>query len=225
MASSSARETAYEILRRQIIHLELKPGQSLNDKELTTQLGMSRTPVREALIMLHLSNLLIVRPQSGTFVAPIDVELVDVEQFTRCAIEKEMVSLVCGKIQDKDIAKYKENLHFYRVYNESMADEKEERLLELDNNFHRLIFSIAGKERIYDNVNKMMLHSERLRQLTLKFSQDNSRILQDHEDFLDAIIAGDVTQAHKCLERHMSLYKSHIGKIQDKFPEYFGTME
>ena len=71
MAVRSAREAAYETIRSRIITMELKPGDELNDHELAQELGISRTPMREALIMLNIAHM----PLSGTYVAPIDLKL------------------------------------------------------------------------------------------------------------------------------------------------------
>ena len=79
----SARETAYQLIRSRIINLDLKPNDVLNEKELVEEMGMSRTPIHEAIIMLSLEHLVSVRPQSSTFVAPIDLKMVGIEQFNR----------------------------------------------------------------------------------------------------------------------------------------------
>ncbi len=68
--SSGAREAAYETIRSRIITMELKPGDPLNDRELAEELGISRTPMREALIMLNIAHMVDIKPQSGTHVAP-----------------------------------------------------------------------------------------------------------------------------------------------------------
>ena len=73
MAVRSAREVAYETIRSRIITMELKPGDELNDRELAQELGISRTPMREALIMLNIAHMVTIKPQSGTHVAPIDL--------------------------------------------------------------------------------------------------------------------------------------------------------
>ena len=75
MAVRSAREVAYETIRGRIITMELKPGDELNDRELAQELGISRTPMREALIMLNIAHMVTIKPQSGTHVAPIDLKL------------------------------------------------------------------------------------------------------------------------------------------------------
>jgi DNA-binding GntR family transcriptional regulator len=71
MAVRSAREAAYETIRSRIITMELKPGDELNDHELAQELGISRTPMREALIMLNIAHMVTIKPQSGTYVAPL----------------------------------------------------------------------------------------------------------------------------------------------------------
>ena len=62
MAVRSAREAAYETIRSRIITMELKPGDELNDHELAQELGISRTPMREALIMLNIAHMVTIRP-------------------------------------------------------------------------------------------------------------------------------------------------------------------
>ena len=91
MAVRSAREAAYETIRSRIITMELKPGDELNDHELAQELGISRTPMREALIMLNIAHMVTIKPQSGTYVAPIDLELMEMEQFARFTLEKEIL--------------------------------------------------------------------------------------------------------------------------------------
>ena len=88
----SARETAYQTIRSRIITMELKPGDPLNDRELAEELGISRTPMREALLMLNLARMVDIKPQSGTHVAPINLKLMEMEQFARYTLEKEILN-------------------------------------------------------------------------------------------------------------------------------------
>ena len=94
MASRSAREVAYETIRSRIITMDLKPGDELNDRELAQELGISRTPMREALIMLNIAHMVVIKPQSGTHVAPIDLKLMEMEQFARFTLEKEILNRI-----------------------------------------------------------------------------------------------------------------------------------
>ena len=96
MSLLSARETAYQTIRSRIITMELKPGDPLNDRELAEELGISRTPMREALLMLNLARMVDIKPQSGTHVAPINLKLMEMEQFARYTLEKEILNRLRG---------------------------------------------------------------------------------------------------------------------------------
>ena len=71
MAVRSAREAAYETIRSRIITMELKPGDELNDHELAQELGISRTPMREALIMLNIAHMVTIKPRAAPMWPPL----------------------------------------------------------------------------------------------------------------------------------------------------------
>ena len=110
MASLSAREMAYQTLRSRIITMELKPGDPLNDRELAEELGISRTPMREALLMLNLARMVDIKPQSGTHVAPINLRLMEMEQFARFTLEKEILNRLRGHVTPQQEAEYRRNI-------------------------------------------------------------------------------------------------------------------
>ncbi len=148
MASLSAREQAYQTIRSRIITMELKPGDPLNDRELAEQMGISRTPMREALIMLNIARMVDIKPQSGTHVAPIDLKLMELEQFARFTLEKEILNRLRGHVTPgrRKIPAVIEN---YRVLEADMSQpNRTARMLELDNAFHRKSFEFCGMERI-----------------------------------------------------------------------------
>ena len=115
MAELSAREAAYQMLRQRIITMDLKPGDPLNDRELALQMGISRTPMREALIMLNIAHMVVIKPQSGTHVAPIDLNLMEQEQFARFTLEKEMLERLRGRLNHAQEADYRRNIEEYRL--------------------------------------------------------------------------------------------------------------
>ena len=115
MSSLSARETAYQTIRSRIITMELKPGDPLNDRELAEELGISRTPMREALLMLNIARMVDIKPQSGPHVAPINLKLMEMEQFSRYALEKEVLNRLRGKLTEQQIADYRRCIDDYRA--------------------------------------------------------------------------------------------------------------
>lgn len=220
MASTNARETAYRILRNRIINLDLKPGEALNVSELAEEMGMSRTPVREAIIMLDIAKLVVVRPQSGTFVAPIVLEIAEMEQFARFTLEKEMIHLVCQTMTAVNESRYAENLRLYEFYLNSQAPDREEKLMDVDNDFHRIAFLINGKENHFTRMQSSLQHIERLRVLSLLAIKDD-QVYGDHQQIAGALLKRDAAMAEYWLEKHMNRYQEHLPQNKKKFPQYF----
>ena len=156
----NARETAYRIIRDKIIGCELKPGEAISDKQLAEELQMSRTPVREALIILSTSNMVVLKPQTGTFVSPIDVHRMDTEQFARYALEN---------LSEEHRWLYEENLRTYQHYAQLPGESRGKNLLRLDNEFHRIAFLAVGREENYRIQFDQLQHIERMRMLSLHF--------------------------------------------------------
>jgi len=216
----SARESAYQLLRSRILGLDLKPNESINDKELAAEMGMSRTPVREAVITLSLENLVAVRPQSGTVVAPLDPEIVGIEQFARYALEKEVISRVVPLVTEKVSQLYQENLALYQFYLNSHDPNRVKKLLEVDNAFHRIAFQLDHKERHFDIMLNSQLHIERVRILTILMGL-HTTILDEHRRISNALIAGNLEETLRVLEFHLTLYHTHLEEIRKIYPNYF----
>lgn len=220
----SARETAYRALRSRILNLDLKPNDSLNDKELAQQMGMSRTPIHEAIITLGLAKLVVVRPQSGTYVAPIDTELVEMEQFSRFTLEKEMILRTIPRLTDEAIRRYQENLQIYQFYLDALDPNRKARLFELDNAFHRISFELNGMEHHFDWMQGLRHHIERIRVLSFVMNLD-SAIIDEHRALVEAMSAGDADAAARVLEAHLGLYQTHLRKMQEAYPHYFAPRQ
>ena len=164
MSSLSARETAYQTIRSRIITMELKPGDPLNDRELAEELGISRTPMREALLMLNIARMVDIKPQSGTHVAPINLKLMEMEQFSRYALEKEVLNRLRGRLTEQQIADYRRCIDDYRALEADLGQPRRTaRMLELDNAFHRRAFEICGMEDHYNYMLSKLQHVERIR--------------------------------------------------------------
>lgn len=221
MASLSARELAYQTVRNRIITMELKPGDSLNDRELAEELGISRTPMREALIMLNIARMVDIKPQSGTHVAPIDLKLMEQEQFSRYALEKEILNRVRGRLTPEQEADYRQNIEAYRQLEADMtAENRETRLLELDNQFHRKAFVIAEMEPHFEHMLDALQHVERIRKFSL-LTNENKSVCASHTAILEALLHGTEEDLDNALEAHLSRYKLSVEQARTLHPEYF----
>ena len=221
MSSLSARETAYQTIRSRIITMELKPGDPLNDRELAEELGISRTPMREALILLNNAHMVAIKPQSGTHVAPIDLHLMELEQFSRYTLEKEILTRMCGRLTPEQEAGYRQLIEAYRVLEASPEElDREMRLLELDNAFHRRAFELCGMEHHFDHMLASLQHVERIRKFSLQ-TEENKSVCSSHTAILEALLHGSADDVSEALESHLSRYKQSVAQARSVHPEYF----
>ena len=221
MSLLSARETAYQTIRSRIITMELKPGDPLNDRELAEELGISRTPMREALLMLNLARMVDIKPQSGTHVAPINLRLMEMEQFARFTLEKEILTRMCGRLTPEQEAGYRQLIEAYRVLEASPEEpDREMRLLELDNAFHRRAFELCGMEHHFDHMLASLQHVERIRKFSLQ-TEENKSVCSSHTAILEALLHGSTDDVSEALESHLNRYKLSVEQARSVHPEYF----
>lgn len=216
----NAREKAYWIIRDKIIYMDLKPGEPVSDKVLAEELEMSRTPVREALILLSAYSMVVMKPQIGTFVSPISLDRLATEQFSRLTMEKEMIRQACLREDKMLYDSYKINLEHFAGVKKTSTTESIRRLHDLDNKFHSLAFASCGRFNSFLHMHSYMQHIERLRVLAL-MTETQSDILSDHKAIASAVMERDERTALICLEKHLTIYKDSLEKTKAKNPEFF----
>lgn len=215
--SENARTYAVRVLLYNIIHLELLPGSAVSENELSEALSLSRTPIREALIELSRINLVEILPQRGSYITKIDYELVEESRFMRLALENAVLNIVCQNIPESYTEALSQNLQAQR----NAQNQKDyDTFLNLDNEFHKLIFEAANKTWSYQIVKEQMVHFDRLRTLSTKF--DIGRYtLQDHEDIFYAITRQDSELAQMLMTRHLTRHRTEKEKLLERYPDYF----
>ena len=217
LPQESAREFAFRVLKENIVSLQLKPGSLVSENEMAMELGISRTPLREALI--DLSKVLIIEtiPQRGSFVANIDPKMVEEARFSRRVLDKAVIEVACDTASREAIDALEENVHLQEFYLEKDDTNK---IYRLDNEFHKLIYTAAKKDIIYDMISNMLLHFDRIRRLSLEAVKDLT-IVGDHRSMLDAIKKKDKEKAVLLVEKHLNRYTFDEEQIRAHFPQYF----
>lgn len=213
----TGRDYALRTIKQNIIRLTLEPGSLLSENELALEMGLSRTPVREALIELSKVKIVEIYPQRGSVISLIDYDMVEQARFMRNVLEKAVVKLVCETIQPKQLAELEENLSLQQLYLNSGNLEK---FLEGDNTFHQQLFFIANKMQVYDLMNSLTIHFDRVRSMALYVVKD-AKIVEDHRAILEAIRRKDSDAACQLMEKHLSRYKIDEQHIRQKYPDYF----
>ncbi|MCR5733635.1 MAG: GntR family transcriptional regulator [Lachnospiraceae bacterium] len=217
LSQESAKDYAFRVLRENIVSLKLKPGTLVSENEMATELGLSRTPVREALI--DLSKVMIIEsiPQRGSYVSLIDSKMVEESRFLRKVLDKAVIEVACDIASKESIDALEENVHLQEYYLEREAPEK---IYKLDNEFHRLIYIAAEKGIINDMMSTMMLHFDRVRMMSVETVKD-MKIVGDHRGMLEAIKEKDKEKAVALVEKHLNRYSFDEEQIRKGFPEYF----
>ncbi len=213
----TARDYAFRVIKDNIIRLELKPGSPVSENELAAELGLSRTPVRESLIALSKAKVVEITPQKRSVVAPIDETLVEEARFVRDVLECGVVVLACKMASDADILRLEENVKLQETYVDSGPLES---IHDLDNQFHKYLFTIAQKQQVFEMVQNLAIHFDRIRSLALNGIRDLD-IVEDHRKILEAIRNRNEQQARQTMELHLSRCKVDSVSIREKYPQYF----
>lgn len=211
------RMYALRTIRENIIDLGLAPGSQISENELAAQMGLSRTPVREAIMELARVKIIQVVPQKRSTVAMIDYDMVEQAQFMRYTLECAVVELVCRTITPEGVLRLEENVHLQQFY---MQNGYYGNIRGLDDKFHETLFELAQKMQIYTLMQNLLIHFDRVRRMSLDSVKD-LKIVQDHALILDAIKRGDAAGAREIMQTHLTRYRFDESAIREKYPQYF----
>ena len=218
LVTENSRSYVLKTLLYNITNLYLEPGQKISENEISKMLGISRTPVREAIIEINRLGFIDIIPQKGSYISKIDYNIIDNCSFLRLMVEKEILKLACKGISESYIESLKLNLENERL---AIYSDDIDKRIQLDNNFHRLIFEAVDKIWLYNIILAQMLHFDRLRILSLKSTQNKGdRTVKDHENILYSVINKDFELSKMLITKHLSRYKEEK-ELLSKHPQYF----
>lgn len=171
--------------------------------------------------MLNIAHMVTIKPQSGTYVAPIDLTLMEMEQFARYTLEKEILNHIRGRLTGEQERAYRLLIEQYRVLeSDSGAENRETRMLELDNAFHRRAFELCGMEAHFDHMLSTFQHIERLRKFSLQ-TDENKSVCGAHTRILEAVLHGSEDDVGRTLHEHLNRYKLSVEQARAIHPDYF----
>ena len=208
------REVVFSTLRQAIITGEFSPGERLMEVSLARQMGVSRTPVREAIRKLELEGLVTMIPRKGAQVAHItEKSLRDVVE-VRMALEEYAVALACERISSQG---YEELARLHSEFNDAVNKEEILEIAEKDEHFHDAIFRAAQNERLISIINNLREQFYRYRLEYVKDIRQRSTLVTEHLALLNAIRAGDQQGAKAIMRTHLTNHlDAVIAKIQQQ---------
>jgi DNA-binding GntR family transcriptional regulator len=190
----------FDHLRGDIIRGVLPPGTPMAELDLCNRLGVSRTPVREALIKLAEEGLVRIYPQRGSFVAPIAVEALREAQFVRehleCALVAEAVRRIdaTGLRQLHDLIDLQQRAHH---------SDKPEEFYESDEAFHNTIARISRHPHVWQVIMQAKVHFDRVRHLSLQNAGHIPLLISQHAEVVDGLANFDEARAVAAMRRHL----------------------
>jgi DNA-binding GntR family transcriptional regulator len=214
----TSRRAVYETLRRKVLTLELPPGTALSENELAATLGVSRTPVRESLILLADEGLVQVFPQIGSFVSRVDPARVADAQFLREAVELASLDDLPAALDQDVVEELRANLDEQR-----RPDIGIEEFFGLDELFHHGLLRLAGHGAAWTTVASAKGHLDRARRLGLYDAQSPEVFAAQHVEIFQAVTDGDLTMARTAMRTHLRAVFEDIERIRARSPELFSS--
>lgn len=216
-AGSLAQRT-YQCLREAIIGLAYRPGEALRKPDICERLGVSRSPVSEAIARLAAEGLVDVVPQAGTFVARFSMEEIREGAFLREAIELAAVEALAPVVTEAQLVALRRNL---RVQAALVEDGDFAGFYKLDAEMHALILAFTGHRKLAQVADSAWVHVDRARQLVLPMAGRVVETLAEHQAVIEALEARDAEAARLAMRRHLRQLISHLEPLERERPELF----
>jgi DNA-binding GntR family transcriptional regulator len=205
------REIVFETIRNAIITGDLKPGERVMEVQMAESLGVSRTPVREAIRKLELEGLIIMLPRKGAYVADLSVKDLTEVMEIRASLEGLAAGLASIRIDAAEI----EELEIYALKFHKSIDEDVDALILRDFEFHDAIFKASRNERLIQLNNNLIEQVQRFREIYHKKVNKPKESSREHYAMVEAISNGDVDKAEKLARIHIENTEKAILKMME----------
>lgn len=195
------RDVVFNTLREAILRGDLVPGERLMELQLAAKLGVSRTPIREAIRMLEQEGLAITIPRKGAIVAGMtEKDMQDVLEI-REALEELSVQVACDKITAEEIAKLHRNM---KNFEQSLKSGDLKQMAQADVEFHDVIYQATDNPKLINMLNNLREQMYRYRVEYLKNPQNHEQLLLEHEAIYKGIVKKDKHAVTNMIRKHIS---------------------
>lgn len=194
------RELVCENIRQAIIDGTFSPGERLMEIQLADEMGVSRTPVREAIRKLELEGFVVMIPRRGTYVADISIKDITEIYEVRTSLDILAAGLAAERITDEELATLNGYLLKISQYVASMDMEK---IVELDTAFHDVLYTASRNERLSSIINNLREQLTGIRGRSMSYPGRLIETMDEHRNLVDAIAARDVERAQHAARVHI----------------------
>ena len=212
-----------DVLRERILSLRYKPGRGLSAASLAKEFGVSREPVREAMLRLSDDGFIETFPKSGSRVSLINLEKTGNERFLRKSTELYAIGTFAANRTNEDLQAMRQLIARQQ---ESLGKKDFQSFLQFDNAFHRVIFHGIGKKRVWEMVHDHTPNDARVRLLTCTFLGSGFvQLIEHHQDIVKAAEERDATRARAILEAHLTRTEDELTRVIFLFPDIFTSQQ
>ena len=202
----SLADQVFERLEREILTGKYPRGEVLTEVGLCTDLGVSRTPVREALRRLEQEHIVEMSGKGIVVLGVTQEDLVDIYDI-RARIEGRAAALAAKNATDEQIEELKEAVDLQEFY---MTKKDPDHIKAMDSRFHELIYRFSGSAVFYDTLMPLHKKTQKYRKASVENSTRAAHSVEEHRAVLEAVIARDAAAAEAAMNAHVENAKNHI---------------
>lgn len=194
------RDVVFNTLREAILKGDLKPGERLMELQLASQLGVSRTPIREAIRMLEQEGLAVTTPRKGAEVAKMTLKGMEDVLEIRAALDELASQLACQRITEEQLARLANKKRDFEI---SLKTGNVKAIAEADVNFHDVIYEATGNPKLVTMLNNLREQIYRYRVEYLKNEANYPTLIKEHEEVYQSILSRDAEAATLAIRVHV----------------------
>ncbi len=213
-------EDVYEHLKRDIINLAIKPGQTLTEQEICEKYGISRTPSRDVLQRLRNDGLVVAIPYKANYVSMLNYDTIKQLIFMRIVLETKVIQEAMAAQHDLLVAALEINLKQQELLLKGSFEA--EAFYELDSAFHKTWFELAKKDVVWDQIQKSQVHYTRFRMLDIVLEKNVHAIFDEHRALFELIKNKEVHRIEAFITEHLKGGMLRLGdKLFNEYADYF----
>lgn len=203
------REIVYEELKRQILVGEIAPGTRMMEVDLAEEMGVSRTPVREAIRKLEKEGLVTIEPRRGAYASDISIkDILDVLE-VRQNLEGMAASLAARKVTEEEKQDF---IRANAAYKAAILSGNTDEIIKNDEHFHQLIVNYSDNKTLTQLLSQVQELALRFRYIYYDDFSRYERMPKEHEEIEEAILSGDIEKAKVVAEEHVAHLKEFVIK-------------
>lgn len=194
------RELVCETIRQAIIDGTFSPGERLMEIQMADEMGVSRTPVREAIRKLELEGFVVMIPRRGTYVADISIKDITEIYEIRTSLDVLAAGLAAERITDEELETLNRLLVEIGQY---IADKNMEKIVEADTAFHDVLYQASRNERLCSIINNLREQLTGIRGRSMSYPGRLIETMDEHRSLIDSIASRDVERAQEAARMHI----------------------